>query len=78
MNNDIIKGNWKQIMGDIQKKWGKLTDDHLMQLKGSREKLTGTIQENYGVVRADAEKQVAEWEKSREDTSKTLLQGGIK
>jgi uncharacterized protein YjbJ (UPF0337 family) len=64
MNNDIIKGKWKQIKGDVQKTWGKLTNDHLDQINGDRKKLVGTIQENYGVVRDDAEKQVKEFEDS--------------
>ncbi|HEY8189317.1 MAG TPA: CsbD family protein [Micavibrio sp.] len=65
MNKDIFEGNWKQLKGDVQKKWGKLTNDHLDQIEGSREKLAGVIQENYGVARQEAEKQIAEWEKTR-------------
>jgi uncharacterized protein YjbJ (UPF0337 family) len=64
MNNDTIEGNWKELMGDIQKQWGKLTNDHLKQVDGSREKLAGTIQKNYGIAREEAESQITEWEKS--------------
>ena len=65
MNNDIFKGNWKQLKGEVQQQWGKLTDDQFGQIEGSREKLIGAIQENYGVVRDEAEKQVENWEKSQ-------------
>lgn len=65
MNKDIFEGNWKQLKGDVQKKWGKLTNDHLDQIEGSREKLAGAIQENYGIARQEAERQIAEWEKTR-------------
>ena len=65
MNNDIFKGNWKQLKGEVQQQWGKLTDDQFDQIEGSREKLIGAIQENYGVVRDEAEKQVENWEKSQ-------------
>jgi uncharacterized protein YjbJ (UPF0337 family) len=65
MNKDIIEGNWKQLTGEVQKKWGKLTNDHLDQIAGDRTKLAGLIQENYGVAKDEAEKQVKEWEKSR-------------
>ncbi len=65
MNKDIFEGNWKQLRGDVQKKWGKLTNDHLDQIEGSREKLAGVIQESYGIARQEAEKQIAEWEKTR-------------
>lgn len=64
MNSDILEGKWKQFKGEMQERWGKLTDDQLETIEGNREKLVGAIQENYGVVRDDAEKQVEEWEKS--------------
>jgi len=64
INSDIFGGNWKQFKGEVQKQWGKLTDDQFDQIEGDREKLIGSIQENYGVARDEAEKQVDEWEKS--------------
>jgi uncharacterized protein YjbJ (UPF0337 family) len=63
MNNDIIAGNWKQLKGDVQKTWGKLTDDQLDQVEGSREKLNGILQEQYGIAKDEAEKQIAEFER---------------
>ena len=65
MNSDIIEGKWEQIKGDVQKKWGKLTDDQLDQIEGNRKKLAGHIQENYGIARDEAEEQINEWEKAR-------------
>lgn len=62
MNNDIFQGNWKQFKGEVQKQWGKLTDDQLDQIEGNRTKLVGQIQENYGVAKDEAEKQVKEFE----------------
>lgn len=64
MNNDILEGNWKEIKGNIQKQWGKLTNDHLDQINGSRENLSGALQKNYGIAREEAEKQMKEWEKT--------------
>ena len=29
MNWDQVKGNWKQMQGEAQKQWGKLTNDDL-------------------------------------------------
>lgn len=34
MNEDIVKGDWKQITGKLKQKWGKLTDDDLQQAMG--------------------------------------------
>lgn len=60
MNSDQMKGNWKQVKGKVQEKWGELTDDELDQIAGDREQLIGKIQEKYGVAREDAEKKVDE------------------
>lgn len=64
MNKDIISGKWTQLRGDVQKRWGKLTNDHLDVINGDRLKLVGKIQEAYGVARDDAERQVSEFETS--------------
>lgn len=61
MNSDQLKGNWKQLMGDAKKNWGKLTDDDLKQVEGRKDKLVGKIQERYGSTREDAEKQADDW-----------------
>ena len=63
MNNDIIKGKWKQLSGNIQKKWGKLTDDDLTEAEGNRDYLAGKVQERYGVTKDVADKQVSDFEK---------------
>lgn len=58
MNWDIIKGNWKQMKGQVQSKWGELTDDEIEQAEGDRERLAGLIQERYGVAKDEAERQI--------------------
>lgn len=62
MNWDEIKGSWKQYKGKAKAQWGRLTDDDLDVIEGRREELVGRIQENYGIARDEAEKQVREWE----------------
>ncbi len=61
MNMDEIKGEWKQLKGRAQEKWGELTDDELDQAEGNREQLVGLVQEKYGKARDEAEKEVDEW-----------------
>ena len=58
MNTDILEGQWKQIKGEIQKQWGKLTDDEIDVINGDREKLEGRIQEMYGYTRDQARQEV--------------------
>ena len=61
MNWDIIKGNWEQMKGKVQSKWGELTGDEIDEAKGDRQQLAGLIQERYGVAKNDAERQIDEF-----------------
>ena len=63
MNEDQIKGKWKQLTGKIKARWGDLTDDDLQSAEGDREYLAGKVQERYGVAREEAKKQVEEFER---------------
>lgn len=58
MSSDILKGNWKQLKGQVQKTWGKLTDDDLTESQGDYNKLVGRLQERYGWSKVQAEQQV--------------------
>ena len=64
MNTETLQGKWKQVKGQAQQKWGKLTDDDLDVIEGKREELAGKIQERYGVAKDEAEKQIKEFESS--------------
>ena len=64
MNWDQIEGQWKQLKGRAQQKWGKLTNDDLNVIEGSRDQLVGKIQHRYGVARDQAEKEVDAWRQS--------------
>jgi len=64
MNWDQIKGKWKQAKGQAQTQWGKLTNDDLDVINGTRQELVGKVQERYGIAVEEAEEQVAEFEKS--------------
>ena len=63
MNWDKVAGNWKQAKGDVKQAWGKLTDDDLTYIEGSRDKMLGKVQERYGIARDEADKKISEWEK---------------
>jgi uncharacterized protein YjbJ (UPF0337 family) len=62
MNIDILQGKWKQLKGKAKQQWGKLTDDDLDRVSGSRDELVGVIQERYGKTREQAEKEVDSWD----------------
>jgi uncharacterized protein YjbJ (UPF0337 family) len=61
MNWDRIEGNWKQLSGKVQEKWGKLTEDHINVVAGKRDQLEGKIQEVYGIGKDEASKQINEF-----------------
>ena len=58
MNEDILKGQWKQVEGKVQREWGKLTKNDLEQVGGEAKILEGKIQEKYGHSAEEAKKQV--------------------
>ncbi|GHA13264.1 CsbD family protein [Arenicella chitinivorans] len=58
MNLDQLKGNWKQLKGDLKSEFGKLTDDEIMQAEGEATVLLGKIQEKYGVTKEQAEEKL--------------------
>lgn len=64
MNWDRIEGNWKQVSGKVQEKWGKLTHEHIDVVAGKREQLSGKIQEVYGIGKDEANKQIDDFAKS--------------
>ena len=57
MNNDMIKGQWKQVSGTLKANWGKLTDDDLQEIDGSLEKFQGKMQEKYGMAKDEAQRE---------------------
>ena len=61
MNEDKVKGQWKQLAGKAKAQWGKLTDDDLKIVDGNSEYLEGKIQERYGIARDDAKRQVKDF-----------------
>lgn len=58
MNAEQIKGQWKQIKGEVKKQWGKLTHDELERIAGEKDVLVGTLQKKYGITKEEAENQV--------------------
>jgi uncharacterized protein YjbJ (UPF0337 family) len=61
MNWDQIEGQWHQVKGSLKSTWGKLTDDDVHLVGGKKEVLVGRLQERYGILKDEAEKQADEW-----------------
>jgi uncharacterized protein YjbJ (UPF0337 family) len=58
MNDDTLRGQWKQVRGKAKEWWGKLTDDDLDVIDGKRDQLIGKLQERYGYSRDEAAQEV--------------------
>ena len=64
MNKDVIAGNWKQLKGQAQARWGELTDDVFDVAEGDSTYLAGKLQEQYGWDRDRAESEVRDFQKT--------------
>lgn len=58
---DQVAGKWKELSGEAKKRWGDLTDDELLEIKGDRDILAGKIQQKYGIAKEEANRQIDEW-----------------
>ena len=48
MNEEMLKGKWLEIKGEVQKAWGNLTNDELEKTKGDAKAIAGLVQQRYG------------------------------
>ena len=69
MNQDRIRGQWKQVKGRIKEQWGRLTDDDLDVIAGKRDQLLGRIQQRHGLAKDEAHRQVQDFEGRNPDVA---------
>ena len=60
MNEQFIKGKWKEMKGEIQKQWGRLTNDELEETKGDMTAVSGLIQQKYGQKKDEVSKRLSD------------------
>jgi uncharacterized protein YjbJ (UPF0337 family) len=66
MSDDIYKGRWHQIKGNVKEKWERLTNEDIDQINGRREQLLGKLQSRYGWQQKQAEEELKRFESSLE------------
>lgn len=59
MNMDNIKGKWREIKGELQKTWGRITDDEWESTKGDMTAVSGLIQQRYGDKKEEVSQKVS-------------------
>jgi uncharacterized protein YjbJ (UPF0337 family) len=72
MNEDTIKGQFREWKGKIKAQWGRLTDDDMTQIEGNLEAAAGVLQKRYGIAKDEADRQ---WKEFRRAQEKTAEQG---
>ena len=70
MNKDQFKGAWTEFKGALKQKWGKLTDDDLMQIEGDYDRFVGAVQKKYGDQKEEINKWSDKWFQDYEAKSK--------
>jgi uncharacterized protein YjbJ (UPF0337 family) len=61
MNRAQFKGRWDQFKGELKHRWGKFTDDDLMQIEGDYDKFIGSLQKRYGDQIEEVRRWVDQW-----------------
>jgi len=74
MNEDIMRGKWDQVRGELMKWWERLNDDDIQRIEGSTDELALLLQERYDYSRQEALFQIAEFLEKTE--AKLQLQRG--
>jgi uncharacterized protein YjbJ (UPF0337 family) len=55
INRQVLEGNWNQLKGKLQEKWGQLSDCDVAQFRGNVDELIGMIQQKTGEGREAVE-----------------------
>jgi uncharacterized protein YjbJ (UPF0337 family) len=61
MNRDRLQGICLQFSGRLKEHWGKLNEDPRAVAAGTRDQLAGRIQEQRGLSRQDADRQLEDF-----------------
>ena len=63
MGWDEIERNWNDLKGEVKRQWSKLTDEDVELIEGKYAELLGFLQERYGHVKEQAEREINDWAK---------------
>ena len=73
MNDNMIRGKWDEIKGEIRKTWGGLTGDEIERSHGNMETIGGLIQQRYGLAKEEVTKKLSEIFNRHADDAKSSL-----
>ena len=58
MDSHQLEGRWNEIKGELKSWWGKLTDDDIEHVAGNKDKLIGVVQQKYGYLYDEAQREI--------------------
>ena len=61
MIKDDVEEKWHELKRRLQEKWVRFTDCDFDEVVGQKERLVGHLQERYGYVREQAEREADEF-----------------
>ena len=61
MDWNRVSGLWTEYKGVAKANWGRLSDNDMTAISGSRDLLIGKLQTRYGLTKDQAEQQVDNW-----------------
>ena len=61
MDWNRVSGLWTEYRGIAKADWGRLTDNDMTAISGSRDLLIGKLQTRYGLTKDQAQEQVDNW-----------------
>jgi uncharacterized protein YjbJ (UPF0337 family) len=67
MNWALAENNWLQFKGRVRARWMKFSDAELDAIGGRRPELLKSLQNTYGITRADAEREIRAFEARNKD-----------
>ena len=66
MNNDQIRGKWRQLRGVVRERWGELIADRRSVEEGRCDQSAGRAQQLYGVNKEGSQRALREfWHRNR-------------
>lgn len=56
-----VESKWDVFRARVLNQWSKLTESDLQRVAGSRSRLSGRLQDRYGIGGDEAERQIESW-----------------
>ena len=67
MDWSLIESRWHECKAAAKRRWDKLSEAQLSGTRGNRDYLLKRVQEAYALTRAEAEREIAEWQQTQFD-----------